>query len=349
MRREIMRQPRSELIVGSGRIEIAFADGAAGLDREQVLAWIQRSAQAVSVYFGRFPVDSVSILIIAETGERVGHATTWGYDGATIRIGVGREAKSAAFLNDWIMVHEMTHLALPGLPDEQQWALEGNATYVEPIARVQAGQLDAKAVWGDMVRDMPKGLPQASDQGLDRTHSWGRTYWGGALFYLLADVEIRQQTHNRLGLQQALRAINRASGGNVAEWTIDRFIEVGDGATGTDVLSRLYARMREEPATVDLDAFFASLGVSVSGGSVELDEQARFADIRRALMEPPAPWTCRRHGYFSDEIRIISSPTHPRTNQWHTARAESVFHWVPTSAGPFATRPCSNNSICACP
>jgi predicted metalloprotease with PDZ domain len=289
VRREIVRQPRSEVIVGGGRIDIAFADGAAGLDREQVLAWVQRSAQAVSVYFGRFPVDRVSILIIAETGDRVGHATTWGYDGATIRIGVGREAKSAAFLDDWIMVHEMTHLALPGLPDAQQWALEGNATYVEPIARVQAGHLDAKTVWGDMVRGMPKGLPRASDRGLDRTHTWGRTYWGGALFYLLADVEIRQQTQNRLGLQHALRAINRASGGNGAEWTIDRFIEVGDRATGTDVLARIYARMREEPATVDLNAFFASLGVTVSGGIVQLDEEARLADIRRALMEPPAP------------------------------------------------------------
>lgn len=289
VRREIVRQPRSELAVGGGRIEIAFADGSEGLDHEQVLAWVRRSAEAVAVYFGRFPVAHVSILIIAEAGDRVGHATTWGYDGATIRIGVGREANSTAFLDDWIMVHEMTHLALPALPDQQQWALEGNATYVEPIARVQAGQLDAKTVWRDMVRDMPKGLPQASDQGLDRTHSWGRTYWGGALFYLLADVAIRQQTDNRLGLQDALRAINRASGGNGVEWTMPRLIEVGDRATGTEVLATLYAQMRQQPAPVDLAAFFASLGVSVSGGGVQFDEAARFADIRRALMEPPAP------------------------------------------------------------
>lgn len=289
VRQEIARQPRLELAVGGGSIEIAFADAAAGLDREQVLAWVKRSAQAVSVYFGRFPVDRVSVLIVAEPGGRIGHATTWGYDGATIRIRVGLDAKSAAFLDDWIMVHEMTHLALPGLPDDQQWALEGSATYVEPIARVQAGQLDANTVWGDMVRGMPRGLPQASDQGLDRTHSWGRTYWGGALFYLLADVAIRQQTENRLGLQDALRAINRASGGNVAQWTIDRFIQVGDHATGTQALTTLYARMREQPAAVDLDAFFASLGVTMSAGAVRLDEAAQFAHIRRALMEPPAP------------------------------------------------------------
>ena len=45
-----------------------------------------------------------------------------------------------------------------------------------------------------MMRDMPKGLPQAGDQGLDNTATWGRKYWGGAMFCLLADIEIRKAT-----------------------------------------------------------------------------------------------------------------------------------------------------------
>ena len=54
---------------------------------------------------------------------------------------------------------------------------------------------------------MPKGLPAAGDRGLDYTPTWGRTYWGGALFCLLADIDIRKRTSNRFGLQDALRAI----------------------------------------------------------------------------------------------------------------------------------------------
>jgi hypothetical protein len=41
------------------------------------------------------------------------------------------------------------------------------ATYVEPVARVEAGDLTAEKIWGDMLRDMPKGLPQKGDRGLD--------------------------------------------------------------------------------------------------------------------------------------------------------------------------------------
>ena len=84
---------------------------------------------------------------------------------------------------------------------------EGLATYIEPVARVQAGELPAKQIWSDMLDGMRKGEPEPGDQGLDRTHTWGRTYWGGALFCFLADVQIRQQTHNKLGLQDALRGI----------------------------------------------------------------------------------------------------------------------------------------------
>ena len=49
-------------------------------------------------------------------------------------------------------------------------------------------------IWQAMMRDMPKGLPQAGDQGLDNTGTWGRKYWGGAMFCLLADIEIRKAT-----------------------------------------------------------------------------------------------------------------------------------------------------------
>ena len=65
---------------------------------------------------------------------------------------------------------------------------------------------------------LPKGLPAPGDRGLDNTHTWGRTYWGGALFCLVADVEIHHRTNNRYGLQDALRGIVRAGGNMEHDW-----------------------------------------------------------------------------------------------------------------------------------
>ena len=98
--------------------------------------------------------------------------------------------------------------------------------------------LTAEQVWGGMVDGMPQGLPAPGDQGLDNTHTWGRTYWGGAIFCLLADIEIRKRTGNAKSLQDALRAINRAGGTIEAHWPLERAIEVGDKATQGKTLMR---------------------------------------------------------------------------------------------------------------
>jgi hypothetical protein len=173
------------------------------------------------------------------------------------------------------------------VPRRSEWLLEGNATYVEPIARAQTGQLDPEEVWRWSVEGMPKGLPTAGDKGLDNTPTWGRTYWGGALFWLLADVRIREKTHNRLGVNDALRAINRTSGGIGANWSVERLVAVGDSATGTDELTRLYAEMKSTPVTTDLQDLFGKLGVRAHGGKIEFDDSAPLANIRRRITAPP--------------------------------------------------------------
>jgi uncharacterized OsmC-like protein len=134
-----------------------------------------------------------------------------------------------------------------------------------------------------MLRDMPQGQPQAGDRGLDRTHTWGRTYWGGALFCLQADVEIRKRTGNAKGLQDALRAINRAGGTIEAEWPLARALDIGDHATDTRTLTELYGKMTTQPVTVDLTHFWKQLGVHRSSQGITLDDRAPWAAIRASI------------------------------------------------------------------
>lgn len=283
----LAKQPHTRLTLGGGVIDVVFADGAKGLDRTRVLAWIRTSATAVTTYFGHFPVSHVGLLIIADDSDKIGSGTTYGFGSSAIRIHVGRAAGDEAYHKDWILVHEMTHLALPRVPRASTWLLEGNATYVEPIARAQAGQLDPSVVWRWAIEGMPKGQPKAGDQGLDETPTWGRTYWGGAMFWLLADVRIRQATHGRLGVQDALHAINQQSGGNRSSWTVDQVAAVGDAATGVSVLTSLYDQMKTTPVQVDLADLFSRLGVKDVNGAVVFDDAAPLADVRRQITAAP--------------------------------------------------------------
>jgi hypothetical protein len=281
------RLPSRPIAVDGGTLNVAFAPGTFDLPRTALFAWLETSAKAVSVYFGKFPVSSARILIVPVRGSGVESGTTFGYRGASIRLVVGRDVTETELRGDWKAVHEMTHLALPDVHEPHLWLAEGIATYVEPIARVEAGDLTAEKIWGDMVRDMKQGLPQPGDRGLDRTPTWGRTYWGGAMFCLLADIDIRKQTGNKVGLQQAVRGILAAGGNHEQEWPVDRIFAVADKATGTTVLADLYAKMRASPVAPDLDALWRELGISVSGGKVTFDDSAPLAPIRRAITAVP--------------------------------------------------------------
>ena len=139
-----------------------------------------------------------------------------------------------------------------------------------------------------MVRDMPKGDPQPGDQGLDNTHTWGRTYWGGAQFCLLADVAIREQTHNKKGLQDALRAIVAAGGTIDQNWPIEKAFAAGDAGTGTHVLEDQYKRMASTPVTIDLEALWKKLGIVRTETGIRFDSTAPEAAIREAITAAPA-------------------------------------------------------------
>ena len=200
----------------------------------------------------------------------------------------GETSQRRSWSNDWVLVHEMIHLALPDVGEEHSWLSEGISVYVEGIARAQAGNRTVEDVWTEQFHSMPKGLPQAGDRGLDNTHTWGRTYWGGALFCLEADVEIHRRTHNRYGLQDALRAVDRESSGIVSDWPIERVFSVGDKAVGVPVLAELYAKMKDAPMAPDLATLWKQLGVEPAERSMRLRDDAPLSDVRKAIMRPAA-------------------------------------------------------------
>jgi predicted metalloprotease with PDZ domain len=173
------------------------------------------------------------------------------------------------------------HLALPDLARSHHWLEEGIASYVEPIARVRAGLLEEADVWREWLDNLALGLPEAGDRGLDHTPTWARTYWGGALFCFQADLEIRKQTGGRLELRDALRGILAQGGNLTVDWPIERVLRAGDAATGLSVLASLYAQLKDQPVSYDLERAWRELGVSERAGELRFDDQAPLAELRR--------------------------------------------------------------------
>lgn len=273
--------------IGDSLIRVQIRPNNYSLDLPSICAWVVNSATTVSGYFGRFPVSDLQLVLKAVPGRGVQGGTTYGNGsaggGPLVTVQLGRTATAADLQGDWIMIHEMVHLAVPSVPRRSHWLEEGIATYVEPIARARRGQLSADSIWTDMRRGMPKGLPRTGDRGLDRTPTWGRTYWGGAMFCLLADVEIRHRTNNRFSLDDALRGILDAGGNITRDWSVNDVLKAGDRATGTQVLTELYEKMAYEAGADELDSLWQRLGIISTLRGIRFDDKAPDAHIRDAI------------------------------------------------------------------
>ncbi|MBX2798541.1 MAG: basic secretory family protein [Myxococcales bacterium] len=281
------QQPPAGLVwqggIGASQIRV-FLEGEPGiLAPEAVARWVKDGASALSAWYGRFPVRSVDVRLRWSSGRGLHGGVTYGGPRPSIRGSVGRASTSKDLYGGWVLVHELVHLACPQLPGPHHWLEEGLSTYVEPWVRVRAGQLTAEKAWRDLVDGLPKGQPRAGDQGLDRTPTWGRTYWGGALFCLLADLEIRRRTANASGLKQALEGIVEAGGTIHESWSMERTLKAGDAATATTALMELWQAHRHEAVTVDLEPVWQQLGVVPEGRSVRFVNTAPLAAYRAAI------------------------------------------------------------------
>ncbi len=270
---------------GTSRVDVAVAPWGLGPAESDVVACVQSAVDGIAAYLGRFPAPHTLVIVMSgKAGPNRGETLGDGGPAVLVRIGAGVTA--AALREDWVLTHELLHVSLPTVSRQHVWFSEGVPSYVEPIVRARAGILAPEKFGGDLASTwLPQGQPEAGDEGLERTHTWGRTYWGGALFCLIADVTIRERTGNTRSFDDVLRAVSRSGADVETHWELDRWLDEGDRATGTRVLHDLYREMALAPKAVDLAALWSTLGVRADGGRVTFDDRAPLAALRRSISE----------------------------------------------------------------
>jgi predicted metalloprotease with PDZ domain len=279
----------ADLSVGDSTVQLGVATHALRLTTEQVETWVATSAGAVASYYqGHLPARRTLVLLMQGGGAST-RGITLGGGGPGVLVRASEQVTASTTGDDWVVTHELLHANFPDVGPAHSWLSEGLATYLEPIIRARVGLVDEAKVWRDMVDGMPQGLPQAGDQGLENTRTWGRTYWGGALFCLAADVELREKTGNRRSLDDVLLAIGKTGDSDQNYWPIERVLEMAERATGTQVFRELFERLAQKPGTIDLNQLFTQLGVRVQGKAVVFDEHAPLAALRKSI-------TARRPG-----------------------------------------------------
>ncbi|MEP7049343.1 MAG: hypothetical protein ABJB12_03280, partial [Pseudomonadota bacterium] len=276
----------AELPAGDSTLLLGIAPERLGLTEAQARDWIATSAGAVASYYrGHLPAHRTLVLLMQGAGNDT-RGETLGGGGPAVLVRASDRVNARTTHDDWVVTHELFHANFPDLGREHAWLSEGLATYLEPVARARVGIVSKEKFWRDLIDGLPQGLPQAGDQGLEHTRTWGRTYWGGALFCLMADVTLREKTGNRRSLDDVLLAIGKTGAADDVSWDIQQVLDAGDRATGTTVVHQLYEQLAENPGNVDLPSLFARLGVRAQGNSVVFDDAASLANIRASITAP---------------------------------------------------------------
>jgi len=272
------------LPAGNGaQIQLVSFPGMLRLDDPTLDTWVTDSAHAVAGYFGHFPLRHTLVLATPVKGrDDIVFGQVRGGGGGTLLLRIGEQATRRQLYDGWILVHEMIHLGAPFVTGRSFWLMEGMATYGEPVIRQRAGWYSATQMWREFAGQMPRGVDALTVESLDAVSRSG-IYWGGAIFMLLADLDIRDRSHGRASLETCFRAVLDAGGNTTVRWSREKFLRVCDAATGTGTMARLAARYVTKADPLDLAALWQDLGVRITAEGIEFDDGAPRAALRRAI------------------------------------------------------------------
>ncbi len=253
-----------------------------------VLAWVKDASACVARLYRGFPAQATIFVIPVRGADEVVFGRVMSLSGGSVVLLFGTETKPSSEHSDWVVVHELSHLGTASLVGEAHWLEEGLATYYEPVLRERAGWMTEAELWKHFVDQMPRGQHQEGDPpSLEERDDIDSTYWGGALFCMLADLEIRKASHGAKSLDDAMRAVHDRLGDATHATRLVDFLRVGDEATGTRALADVYAHFAMAGEAVDLAALWRSLGVEPAepgaDGGVTLRQDAPLSAVRRAI------------------------------------------------------------------
>lgn len=280
-----------------GVLRLAILGGVDAEQRGKLDRWFGRVARAVLGAYGRLPLADVQVLMLPVATRTHGQAVVFGQSvrgqGNALQLLIDPGRPEAEFDDDWMAVHELSHLMHPYLGDRGSWLAEGLATYYQNVLRARGGLLTAAQGWDRLAEGFRRGAAAKSDGTLEqtaanmqRTHAYQRVYWAGAAFWLTVDRDLRRESGGKVGLDTALSRFRDCCLPAYRAWRPEDFVARLDALAGTTLIGARYRQFAAMRGFPDWKAVYADLGIGEAGGRLRFDDTARDAAIRETIMRP---------------------------------------------------------------
>lgn len=270
---------------GEHTLEVAILDTAFAVSDERLVAWLDQATRELLTVGQPLPFARAAVTVVPVPGDGgIPFGQVQWSHAPTVAIYVGVSTSAAKLRADWVAIHEFLHMIHPRMKGRQRWFTEGVATYYQEIARVRSGRIREEEAWEHLRGGVGAGRGEAGGRTLrelsgsmHQTHAYRAVYWGGALFALELDVEIRRTSGGERSLDTVLAALREED-----SVTTERFGEEVDEQAGQPIYARLSQSHLDEPAFAGAEKLLQRLGISG-------DSPARASDLRlrQAIVEKP--------------------------------------------------------------
>lgn len=265
-------------------------------EKDKLFRWLQKSVNTAGQLYGNFPLEESRIRM--ERARRGRGPVPWGQtlrrDPEGVRFTVNPGRSLDAFVGDWTAPHELSHLFLPypGQPDI--WLSEGFASYYQNILMAREGIYSPEQAWNKLYAGFMRA---ARDRNTDRTllevsknrrayRATMRIYWSGALYFLEADILLRQGSGGEKNLDGVIQSFNNCCRNRYRNWSGSKLVATLDDVAGTRLFTDLYQRYQDSKRIPDMAPVLEALGISVSEGELLFSDESEVLRFRESLTAP---------------------------------------------------------------
>jgi hypothetical protein len=281
------------LTLPGSRMRIAVMPGFPEETARLIGPWLTRAGQAASLPGGRFPVPEAQVVVVPTSPSPFpiffGHTGRSG--GASIVLFMPTDTDSERLAQDWIAVHEFSHLWHPFIRRQDAWLSEGIATYWQEVLRARAGLISHEQVWqrlyegAELGRDASASLTEETRR-MPYAHNYQIVYWAGAAIALMLDVELREKSAGRLSLDVILSRLREQPEWYARARSAHELLQAFDRLAGSPVCAALASRHMHGELP-QLRALFEQLGVA-PGADAPTRTAAPLGWVRDAILAGPS-------------------------------------------------------------
>ncbi|TWX63186.1 hypothetical protein [Colwellia sp. C1TZA3] len=275
--------------------KIKFANNIPEHKKPLLTDWVIHANQALRLVYGTLPMEN--FLTVIEASNQGTSAVPWGEVSRslppTVTLVVNLNSSLEALKADWTIYHEFSHLLIPYDATDARWFSEGLASYYQNITQARIGMFNEQTMWQKIYEGFERAnkqqnyahqrLAYVSDH-ISQNHNYMRIYWSGALYWLKADIALRELSKNTAkpySLDLALKQLQACCSKQYLSAT--EITQKLDELSQSEIFSALLTKFSASYAIPDYLALLSSLGVEVSNARIKLNNHAKLSLQRKAI------------------------------------------------------------------